>query len=119
LYNYNVSFTAAVRNMTVISGFYRFPLRKRARWAKLYRFVYVHFPLVKVVTCRRGWSGKIASLTHGKFFLFFLSSSRPPVALWTHIHEQYVIIRRSSQGSTFFGVIKMKSETWPISPAKT
>ena len=48
--------------------------------------------------CRRGWSGQIASLTH--------ESSH----LWTHPHAQYIIIRRSRQGSAFLGISKMKFE---------
>ena len=49
---------------------------------------------------RRGWSGQIASLTRKSFF-FVVSSLGPQVASLNTPRAQYVIIRRSGQGSVF------------------
>jgi len=67
--------------------------------------------------CRRGWSGKMASFTHESFFFSFLRHAHRS-HFWTYPHAQYVIIRRSRQGSTF-GVRKMKVKIWLPLPLKT
>ena len=57
---------------------------------------------------RRGWSGHIASLTHESFFFFPFLSHAYRSHFWTHSHAQYVIIRRSRQGSSFSGLERWK-----------
>jgi len=66
--------------------------------------------------CRRGWSGQIASLTHESICAFFVSSPRPQVAFWTHPNAQYVISRRSRQGSAFWGLERRNLKFDPIAP---
>jgi len=64
---------------------------------------------------RRGWSGHIASLTHESFchiFSFFRHAHR--THLWTHPHAQYVIIRRSGQGSAFWGLERLNLKFDPF-----
>jgi len=66
---------------------------------------------------RRGWSGQIASLTHQSFCPFFRSfatatgriSGPPP-------HAQYAIIRRSGQGSAFWGLQRWNLKFDPFYP---
>jgi len=54
--------------------------------------------------CRRGWSGQIASLTHESFCFFSFLSHAHRSHFWTHPNAQYVIMRRSRQGSAFCGL---------------
>jgi len=66
---------------------------------------------------RRGWSGQIASLTHENFCPFFSFLHHAHWShLWTHPRAQYVIIRRSRQGSAFWGLEGWNLKFDPLYP---
>jgi len=66
---------------------------------------------------RRGWSRKIASLTHARFF-FSLTSSCPQVPrIFVHPHATIRHYTSFPPGSAFW-VRNMKVEMWPLLPSK-
>ena len=68
---------------------------------------------------RRGWSGQIASLTHESFCPFFSFLRHAHRShFWTHPNAQYVIMRRSRQGSAFWGLERLNLKIWHPLPPK-
>ena len=65
------------------------------------------------------WSGQIASLTHESFCLYFSFLSHAHRShFWTHPNAQYVIMRRSHQGSAFWGLERLNLKLTPFIPQK-
>ena len=65
--------------------------------------------------CRRAWSGQIASLMKVSVLFWSLRHGHRS-HLWTHPHAQYVIIRRSGQGSAFWGLERLNLKFYPFTP---
>jgi len=66
----------------------------------------------------RGWSGQIASLTHESFCPFFSFLVTPTGRIFRHIPTLNVIMRRSRQGSAFWGLERLNLKFDPFTPKK-